>query len=106
MDRVHDHEVRKPGHQVAERAANVDRKSTRLNSSHLGISYAVFCFKKKNYGWTSVFLSPSTRPPPLRGQLRALHPSVGTAFFTLTRITSRPSSSLLCTGCPPSCREL
>src|SRR5205814_3286318 len=25
-----------------------DRKSTRLNSSHLGISYAVFCSKKKN----------------------------------------------------------
>src|ERR1039458_8951223 len=24
-----------------------DRKSTRLNSSHLGISYAVFCMKKK-----------------------------------------------------------
>src|ERR1039458_10793284 len=24
-----------------------DRKSTRLNSSHLGISYAVFCFKKQ-----------------------------------------------------------
>src|SRR5262245_42108437 len=27
--------------------APVDRKSTRLNSSHLGISYAVFCLKKK-----------------------------------------------------------
>src|SRR5256885_11697533 len=27
-----------------------DRKSTRLNSSHLVISYAVFCLKKKNYG--------------------------------------------------------
>src|SRR5262245_41667194 len=27
---------------------NQDRKSTRLNSSHLGISYAVFCLKKKN----------------------------------------------------------
>src|SRR5438045_5558426 len=26
---------------------NPDRKSTRLNSSHLGISYAVFCLKKK-----------------------------------------------------------
>ena len=26
---------------------NVDRKSTRLNSSHRCISYAVFCFKKK-----------------------------------------------------------
>src|SRR5258705_1239220 len=35
-----------------------DRKSTRLNSSHLGISYAVFCLKKKrgtrmlSRGWT------------------------------------------------------
>src|SRR5205814_9093333 len=28
--------------------AKEDRKSTRLNSSHLGISYAVFCLKKKN----------------------------------------------------------
>src|SRR5258705_7262589 len=27
--------------------AQRDRKSTRLNSSHLGISYAVFCLKKK-----------------------------------------------------------
>src|SRR5437899_11131289 len=27
--------------------AGTDRKSTRLNSSHLGISYAVFCLKKK-----------------------------------------------------------
>src|SRR5207253_11005353 len=26
----------------------VDRKSTRLNSSHVAISYAVFCLKKKN----------------------------------------------------------
>src|SRR5262245_62745219 len=28
-------------------AITLDRKSTRLNSSHLGISYAVFCLKKK-----------------------------------------------------------
>src|SRR5690625_6422393 len=27
---------------------DVDRKSTRLNSSHVAISYAVFCLKKKN----------------------------------------------------------
>src|SRR3712207_8885337 len=27
---------------------NADRKSTRLNSSHANISYAVFCLKKKN----------------------------------------------------------
>src|SRR5262245_64070093 len=35
---------------LAQRAAVAvlpDRKSTRLNSSHLGISYAVFCLKKK-----------------------------------------------------------
>src|SRR5205807_5388656 len=31
-----------------ETAAKSDRKSTRLNSSHLVISYAVFCLKKKN----------------------------------------------------------
>src|SRR5437899_8460176 len=28
---------------------DLDRKSTRLNSSHLGISYAVFCLKKKKH---------------------------------------------------------
>src|SRR5690625_6747895 len=28
--------------------AYIDRKSTRLNSSHVAISYAVFCLKKKN----------------------------------------------------------
>src|SRR5256885_9521876 len=32
---------------------HLDRKSTRLNSSHLVISYAVFCLKKKNSdAWT------------------------------------------------------
>src|SRR5262245_24747352 len=29
--------------------STLDRKSTRLNSSHLGISYAVFCLKKKKH---------------------------------------------------------
>src|SRR5256885_12162442 len=32
---------------VIERIDQADRKSTRLNSSHLVISYAVFCLKKK-----------------------------------------------------------
>src|SRR2546426_8568140 len=31
-----------------------DRKSTRLNSSHLVISYAVFCLKKKRKEYTSI----------------------------------------------------
>src|SRR5438477_6004786 len=30
-----------------------DRKSTRLNSSHMSISYAVFCLKKKNHNYFS-----------------------------------------------------
>src|SRR2546430_13717402 len=38
------------------KAAAADRKSTRLNSSHSQISYAVFCLKKKNK-------SESTREP-------------------------------------------
>src|SRR5262245_63600546 len=52
-----------------------DRKSTRLNSSHLGISYAVFCLKKKNSRSvadrtvpsrrrTSTAVSPDSSPSP------------------------------------------
>src|SRR5207244_9495242 len=33
---------------MTERFFSIDRKSTRLNSSHQIISYAVFCLKKKN----------------------------------------------------------
>src|SRR5438034_4885230 len=33
---------------ASERDVGLDRKSTRLNSSHTVISYAVFCLKKKN----------------------------------------------------------
>src|SRR5256885_8613658 len=64
------------------RRASQDRKSTRLNSSHLVISYAVFCLKKKNktilhlrrnvpttnpYPATAPAVTPRTRPtqPPL-----------------------------------------
>src|SRR5256885_8083962 len=35
------------------RGGALDRKSTRLNSSHLVISYAVFCLKKKKYSHSS-----------------------------------------------------
>src|SRR5436305_8694101 len=41
LRRMHD------GHQ----RARADRKSTRLNSSHVRISYAVFCLKKKKRPW-------------------------------------------------------
>src|SRR5690242_20999692 len=35
------------GKVALHRAELIDRKSTRLNSSHMSISYAVFCLKKK-----------------------------------------------------------
>src|SRR3712207_6922479 len=35
-----------------------DRKSTRLNSSHANISYAVFCLKKKNTTTFQLYISP------------------------------------------------
>src|SRR5699024_11846004 len=38
---------------MVERMNSEDRKSTRLNSSHVSISYAVFCLKKKNTGASS-----------------------------------------------------
>src|SRR5256885_11980929 len=38
-----------------------DRKSTRLNSSHLVISYAVFCLKKKNHNSSSLSSDPLGR---------------------------------------------
>src|SRR6266850_2915309 len=38
-----------------------DRKSTRLNSSHLVISYAVFCLKKKKKKFYSIFSFTKTR---------------------------------------------
>src|SRR2546430_7675903 len=43
---------------LAKQIEYVDRKSTRLNSSHSQISYAVFCLKKK-----SKTLTLHTRPP-------------------------------------------
>src|SRR5690606_39379685 len=52
--RTHDQCGIEPNAPTCSRAANTgsgttgDRKSTRLNSSHVKISYAVFCLKKKN----------------------------------------------------------
>src|SRR5438067_8257851 len=41
---------------VQEMIGPEDRKSTRLNSSHVSISYAVFCLKKKKFVGEFVFL--------------------------------------------------
>src|ERR1039457_117837 len=50
------------GNQLSKHLATVsgypDRKSTRLNSSHLVISYAVFCLKKKNHNHNHTHYPP------------------------------------------------
>src|SRR3712207_8266732 len=52
-------QVEHPQHR-ADVAGLVDRKSTRLNSSHANISYAVFCLKKKKKKQTFVHLTTTT----------------------------------------------
>src|SRR2546426_913198 len=47
---------------IAGWADSADRKSTRLNSSHLVISYAVFCLKKKNTHTTKARIDDSLSP--------------------------------------------
>src|SRR2546427_5888813 len=42
---------------------DVDRKSTRLNSSHSQISYAVFCLKKKTDSASGLGVAPSRKMP-------------------------------------------
>src|SRR3989440_7113525 len=53
--------------EIGHRQMNVDRKSTRLNSSHDQISYAVFCLKKKkNTKWQThcIHEAPHVVEPP------------------------------------------
>src|SRR5256885_6191751 len=60
-------------------AVRLDRKSTRLNSSHLVISYAVFCLKKKKK------TVPKTVGRTYRTQLSLQPPSPDTASCYFTR---------------------
>src|ERR1039458_8626538 len=66
-----------------------DRKSTRLNSSHLGISYAVFCLKKKTQKHTH---NPQPTPEPTPAPpLLPLPPGCG--------VTRLSAGVLICGGC-------
>src|SRR5256885_9979025 len=48
---------RPPAGAVGGEFSHLDRKSTRLNSSHLVISYAVFCLKKKKNTYNTLYYS-------------------------------------------------
>src|SRR5258705_2906100 len=58
---------------VQRRLAGQDRKSTRLNSSHLGISYAVFCLKKKKKKSEPVDQMHAQQASPCTEQRRRSH---------------------------------
>src|SRR4051794_41351575 len=68
-----------PDERVAERRRALDRKSTRLNSSHPSISYAVFCLKKKKCH-SSYQRTVETLPSPLRRHERVQRPRFNLAL--------------------------
>src|SRR6266511_4570211 len=49
--------ARRPPNRIAEIGTPLDRKSTRLNSSHVKISYAVFCLKKKKKKYYKIYIT-------------------------------------------------
>src|SRR6266511_3603341 len=77
-----------------------DRKSTRLNSSHVNTSYAVFCLKKKKHAPLNTLISPNRRVSCLQTFVLSDSPSSSLAlsfypalvFFLMIR---RPPRSTL-----------
>src|SRR5256885_3487329 len=86
-------------------AISQDRKSTRLNSSHLVISYAVFCLKKKkNYHLdhcsrltTLAFLSsdPALRSVPISHITSRYHCKCQHRYLQMLHLSRHPLSLLL-----------
>src|SRR2546430_7782156 len=91
------------GPAVRRRAAAVrprlsgDRKSTRLNSSHSQISYAVFCLKKKKNAKDASFESMNksldlTRPTPVT---HCIHRIIDNDFVAVPQISDTYSTKQL-----------
>src|SRR5258705_3100076 len=81
----------------------IDRKSTRLNSSHLGISYAVFCLKKKKKTPCVSLRCAGRGPPPFSESRRPTPVRPGAPFWRRADTTylSPPLLTLL-----PQCVRL
>src|SRR5258705_4050158 len=78
-----------------------DRKSTRLNSSHLGISYAVFCLKIKQNGEITVMtLDHSTRMELEVAVIRCLVEHLRSR--TLGQKLDRSNLAHFCRNCLPN----
>src|SRR5256885_4520287 len=82
----------------------LDRKSTRLNSSHLVISYAVFCLKKKKELFKRLprsVISSISLPPPFRPFPNPPH-SVHTTLLLGHMVWQRVAYSYFRSRCPAS----
>src|SRR5256885_7336140 len=75
-------------HAPLSRLARADRKSTRLNSSHLVISYAVFCLKKKKT------VERTARPRDGRARTRDSLPRRSLRLAAVRSPARRPSAQL------------
>src|SRR5256885_5305401 len=73
------------------RATSRDRKSTRLNSSHLVISYAVFCLKKKKQCTSGLQASPAPAGRALPCPI--VYPAVYVMVFLRPTIAKRVRNS-------------
>src|ERR1039458_3036252 len=83
-----------------------DRKSTRLNSSHLGISYAVFCLKKKKQRRHKLGSSRSLPRRQRHHHHAAPASSIGMPIRKISKIQTSSSTShffffFLNEGAPP-----
>src|SRR3989442_9121964 len=70
-------QVRAEGRRAQTLSTDLDRKSTRLNSSHVRISYAVFCLKKKKKKQTGCRVSEAQLSYTRMAELRARLPYCG-----------------------------
>src|SRR5207253_6778829 len=84
--------VRQWGNSTLGYTPVLDRKSTRLNSSHVAISYAVFCLKKKKAPYRSALPPFLEQPRPEIPHLPLLR--VLDAACTRTRLVRRTASTL------------
>src|SRR5690554_99134 len=80
-----------PRHQVDEQ----DRKSTRLNSSHVRISYAVFCLKKKNKLMSNDVCMYAIRSASCPRPVFFFNTTATTDIYTLSLHDALPISSMV-----------
>src|SRR2546430_7705479 len=80
-----------------ERRDAEDRKSTRLNSSHSQISYAVFCLKKKKQPTTQHHLTTQLSPRPTLASISAHEAFATTSYLALALPTPTAFSACVYT---------